>query len=154
MRPTPELVTNRDSCTIQFDATEIGLTDATFDGVVAAFGDGEGFTWIAGGGQEVYKIRRIDRGFCKDEGIPLSVWLIEILDSENELKESYVFDSPSHNINEHSGEPVRHEIVNKTINLVLDLFAEEADLRKTQPYRMLPGGRIIANPWFDPMGDL
>ncbi len=149
MRPVPEAITSRETCTIQLNATDVGLADAAFDTTAVSYGDGDAFTWQAGGGELYYKITRLARGFCKDEGIPLSSWLIEMLDSQENLTESYIFDGPSHEIKDHDGSPVRFELVNKTVNMVLDLFAEDAVLREQTPFRILPGDIVIVNPWYE-----
>lgn len=72
MREVPDLVANPEFSTIQFDATEFGITDATFDDVATNYGDGEGFGWLAGGGEETFKFRRIGRGFAADDGTSCS----------------------------------------------------------------------------------
>lgn len=149
MREVPDMITNPEFSTIKFNPTEFGITDATFDDVARNYGDGEGFSWLAGGGEETYKIRRTGRGFAADDGTPCSAWLIEILDPKNgELFESYILDTPNLTVREHSGEPVRSELVNKTMNVVLDLFAEQAELRTQHPFRIGYTGNLEPNRHF------
>ena len=150
MREAPDWVVSPEYSTIQFDATEFGITDATLDDAVKNYGDGEGFTWLAGGGEEVFKARRTSRGHAADDGTPCSVWVIETLDTSDNLKESYVIDSPELRIREHTGNSVRFELVNKTMQIILDLIAEQAVLRKSQPFRIGYSGGIEPNYHYDP----
>lgn len=150
MREAPDWVANPEYSTIQFDATEFGITDATLDDAVKNYGDGDGFSWLAGGGEEVFKVRRTSRGYSCDDHTPCSAWVIEVLDTADNLKESYVIDSPELRIREHTGNSVRFELVNKTMQIVLDLIAEQAVLRKDQPYRVGYSGGMEPNYHYEP----
>lgn len=149
MRSVPEQVANPEACTIQFDATEFGITDATFDDVAKNYGDGDGFSWLAGGGQETYRFRRADRGHATDDGTPCSSWIVEVLDITDDLKESYLIDCPELRIREHTGNSVRFKLVNKTMEIVLDLIAEQATLRNDYPFRIGYAGELEPNRYYD-----
>lgn len=146
MRKVPDMVANPEFSTIQLNPMEFGITDATFDNAASNYGDGDGFSWLAGGGKEIYKFRRMDRGFASDDGTPCSVWLVEVMNPQSDdLLESYVVDCPGLAVRNHEGEPARFELVNKTMNIVLDLFAEEAELRTQHPFRVSCTGELEPN---------
>ena len=145
MRGLPETIRNPEYSTIQLTATDYGMSDAYFEGAVINYGDGEAFAWIAGGGLEKYRVRRVGSGNAIDDGTECSVWLIEILDNEDTLVESMLMDCPNHSITDIFGEPVRFELVNKTVDVVLDLFEENQVLRQKQKITILPGNVIAPN---------
>ena len=150
MRPIPERITERDRSTIRLDYTEIGMIDAMLDGAVTNYGDGESFSWLSGGGEYRYRGTRTGRAKAFDDGTPISTWLLEIEDNEHNLLHSYVFDGSNEEpLILHDGSPAPFVLASMTFNLAIDLQEEEAELRKTMPFRLLSGGRLMANPWYE-----
>lgn len=145
----PERIKDRDSCTIRLNYTELGMLDAMLDGSAINFGDGNSFSWLAGGGLYRYRGTRTGRTNAYDDDTPISTWLIEIEDAEEKLLHSYVFDgSKPEPFTLHDGSPIPFILANMTLDLAIDLQEEGAKLRETRPFTRLPGGHLIANPWY------
>lgn len=150
MRELPERIRNRNVSTIAFDYTELGLIEAMFDTAAVSFGDEDSFSWLAGGGESRYRITRTGRARAFDDGTPISTWLIEVEDNNQNLLHSYVFDgSRKEPFTQHDGSPIPYILANLTMDLAIDLQEEEAELRKSIPFRIMPGGHVIANPWYE-----
>jgi hypothetical protein len=150
MRELPERIRDRDRSTIRLDFTELGMIDAMLDGAVVSYGDGDSFSWLSGGGEYRYRGTRTGGTRAFDDGTPISTWLIEIEDTNQNLLHSYVFDgSREEPLTLHDGSLIPFMLANMTLNLAIDLQEEEAVLRTTTPFRVLPGGRFIVNPWYE-----
>ena len=120
------------------------------DSAVASYGDGDSFSWVSGGGEYKYRGTRTGRANAFDDGTPISTWLLEIEDPNQNLLHSYVFDgSQEEPFKLHDGSPIPSILANMTMHLAIDLQEEEAVLRATMPFRILPDGRMMANPWYE-----
>ncbi len=129
MREKPPIIAKANECTISFSATEYGYMDATFASAVASHGDGDAFSWTAGGGDYIYKIKRLSRGITAEEGVSISRWEFNQTGSDG-ITETLYINSPNYEIFDDQGQLANPRLVNDLCNATIDLTWEANELEK------------------------
>lgn len=145
MRGVPENIGQRDFSVVAFGDMEFGFSDVTFEMAVANHGDGDSYSWTAGGGEHTYKIERVARPKPTEGYYAFSVWLVEIKDNASQVTEALFIDCQSLRIYDFTGQRIRSQLVNSAFNLVLDLTQENDERMQLSPYQIMPGGRVAPN---------
>jgi hypothetical protein len=138
MREKPPYLQNPDQSAIAFDATDFGRMDSRFTSACLTHGDGDSFSWLAGGSQYIYTIRRIDRGFAKDDGTACSAWEFTQTDQSYNTDVAYI-NTPELEIVDILGEPIAPKLVNDICSAAIDITWEVAERDKQVKFVIAEG---------------
>jgi hypothetical protein len=122
----------------EWDATDFGFTDASFETAVTNFGNDERYEWTSDEGTSRRSITRTARGYSRDEGLPTSSWLVENKQLSGGAMVAYQVDAINFaTLNEH-GQPLLPEELEELELVCFELF------RRTQ--QQLSGQAKVAKP--------
>ena len=138
MRDKPEYLRNSTESLIAFNAMDFGIMNARFESACLTHGDGDSFSWLAGGGAHHYSIRRIDRGFVKDDGTSCSAWEFVISD-QSDTAEVFYINIPELEIKDILGQAARPKVLNDICDGLIDLSAELLELDRHVPNIIVVG---------------
>jgi hypothetical protein len=120
MRQKPPYLPNPEFSTIRFNNLEFGLIDGSFSSACLTHGDGQSFSWIAGGGELTYAITRVTRGFAHDDGTAVSCWEFSQTNQQNEVETAYI-NIPAAEVLDTLGDPAPFRMINQISDAVIDL---------------------------------
>lgn len=127
MREKPPYLQNPDQSQIAFNAIDFGIIDSRFASACATHGSGDWFSWIAGGQEYTYTIKRIGRGFAKDDGTAVSAWEFTQTDQLNNTAVAYI-NAPEHELVDIFGEPLAPKLINDISSAAIDIAWETMEL--------------------------
>lgn len=110
-----------------------------FESACLTHGDGDSFSWLSGGGEHHYSIRRIDDGFAKDDGTSCSAWEF-VLSDQSDTADVYYINIPELEVKDILGHPARPKVLNDICDALIDLSAELSELDRHVP------GIIVVGP--------